>query len=278
MLLSDCRPRVRCRAVGWRVARVLGALVVGVAHTSLPAQVRAELIPEHSALRPGDSTRVAVVLHHAPGWHTYWRRGGDAGLPTRVRWTLDAALRADTLQWPAPSSFRDLGVVTYGYQHDAPLVTALTVAPNATASRDYTIDARVDWLACQTQCIPGGTALRSTVTVARTRATNPAFARALRAPGVVWPTRATTGLVVRRSGDTLALSATAPLARTCRFFSETAGVPAALGVVPLARNGSPARAVVSSRVRLPDTLRGVLSCDGTPASATHHTIPIGTTR
>jgi thiol:disulfide interchange protein DsbD len=249
-----------------------------VAASPLTAQVRAELIPEHSSLRPGESTRIAVVLRHAPGWHTYWRRGGDAGLPTRVRWTLDAALRADTLTWPAPSPFRDLGVVTYGYAHDVPLVSTLSVAPHAARARTYAIDARVDWLACQTQCIPGGTTVRAAIAVANARTINPAFARALRAPGVVWPARATSGLVARRSGDTLELSAPAALERACRFFSETAGVPAALGLTALARDGTPARVAISPRVTLPDTLRGVLSCDGTPLTATHHTLPISGAR
>src|ERR1039458_3932577 len=49
-------------------------------------QTRLLLVAE--AAQPGDEVLAGVELKMAPGWHTYWRNGGDSGLPTTVKWTL----------------------------------------------------------------------------------------------------------------------------------------------------------------------------------------------
>jgi DsbC/DsbD-like thiol-disulfide interchange protein len=50
--------------------------------------VKAALLADASAIVPGKSFTVGLLLRMAPGWHTYWKFSGDAGLPTEIKWKL----------------------------------------------------------------------------------------------------------------------------------------------------------------------------------------------
>ena len=73
---------------------VLGWLLFAIAPDGL-AQiyqgkelVRAELLADTNAIVPGKPFTVGLLLKMAPGWHTYWKFSGDAGLPTELKWKL----------------------------------------------------------------------------------------------------------------------------------------------------------------------------------------------
>jgi DsbC/DsbD-like thiol-disulfide interchange protein len=260
------------------VRRTLFVALAAMIPSLVWSQVRAELIPEHTVVQPGQRTRVAIVLRHAPGWHTYWRRGGDAGLPTSVRWTADPAIRIDTLQWPAPSRFVDLGIITFGYDIDVPLIAEVLVDKATPTGRAINLGGRVDWLACQTQCVPGGARVDHAMRTGARAVSNPAFVAAVRSRGVQWP-RPTAAVVSAQLGDT-ALQVTvrgAPNAR-CRFYPETRGIPAEISSAIFTRERTSAITPVASnrRATLPDTMRGVLRCEGTEPAASYHRVPLGT--
>src|SRR5947208_201936 len=50
--------------------------------------VKASLLADQSAIRPGQTFRIGVRYQMAPGWHIYWRYPGDAGIPTKIDWKL----------------------------------------------------------------------------------------------------------------------------------------------------------------------------------------------
>lgn len=91
----------------------------------------------------------------APGWHTYWRSPGAAGLPPQIDWQAsqndDGNLQSAALLYPAPKRYTAYGLETIGYHDhvvfpiDAKLRTA-GHALNATAS--------VDLLVCSAICVP----------------------------------------------------------------------------------------------------------------------------
>jgi DsbC/DsbD-like thiol-disulfide interchange protein len=237
------------------------------------AQVSAELVPEHTTVRPGDRTRVAIVLRHAPGWHTYWRRGGDAGLPTTVRWTPIIGVRIDTLQWPAPRRFVDLGTTTFGYDFDVPLVADVVMDRSVPIGRVQSLAGRVDWLACQTQCVPGSASVVSVVKTGAARVVNPAFARALQAPAVAWPAASSRrSLSARVEASSIRLTVAGELRGSCRFFPETKGVPADLSnsVLSASQRTSTTAVAANRLAALPDTVRGVLRCDDKSHFASFH--------
>lgn len=162
------RPADRSRRAQGRQPWVcLLALVALAAPTALQGEVgqrhpvRARLVADVGAVRPGDAFAVGVVLDMAPGWHTYWAFPGDAGLATKVEWQVPAGFASGPLEWPAPHRYLEAGDLTaFGYA-DQVLLAAQMRAPQALPDT-VAIGARVSWLVCREICIPGDTTLALT--------------------------------------------------------------------------------------------------------------------
>ena len=138
----------------------LAGLAVAFGATRATAQapagrhVKASLVAEAAAVRPGQPLTVGVRLEMEKGWHTYWRNPGDSGLPTRVTWDLPAGFAAGEIRWPYPARFRTGPLVSYGYEDEVLLPVEIRV-PATLAASEVRIAARVDWLECQEACLPG---------------------------------------------------------------------------------------------------------------------------
>ena len=135
---------------------LLGVLSVGVASAraaeSPPvhsARATATLVSEFDSVAVGKPLRVGLRLVMAPGWHTYWRNPGDAGLPPDLAFTLPAGVLAGPVAWPAPSRQREGPLATYGYQGDLLLPVTIT---EATAPLPVRLHA--EWLICEKICVP----------------------------------------------------------------------------------------------------------------------------
>jgi DsbC/DsbD-like thiol-disulfide interchange protein len=116
--------------------------------------VRATLVAEKDAVQPGQTLLVGFRLEMEPGWHTYWRNPGDAGLATKARWALPTGFTAGDLQWPRPRRFKTGPLVSYGYENEVLLPVAIQVPP-AVASSEVQLAAQVSWLECHEECLPG---------------------------------------------------------------------------------------------------------------------------
>ena len=89
--------------------------------------VRAELLADTNAIVPGKSFTVGLLLRMAPGWHTYWKFSGDAGLPTEMKWKLPPGWKVGDIQWPIPLKTIDPGdIETYGYENEVLLMQEIT--------------------------------------------------------------------------------------------------------------------------------------------------------
>ena len=133
--------------------------------------VKASLLADTSAIVPGKSFNVGVLLRMAPGWHTYWKYSGDAGLPTEIKWNLPAGWKVGEIQWPIPLKTVDPGdILTYGYQDEVLLIQEIT-PPASIAGASPKLSAQVDWLVCEKICIPGGANL--TLELPTTTGTDP---------------------------------------------------------------------------------------------------------
>jgi len=98
-----------------------------------------------------ETLRLGLEFRLAPGWKTYWRSPGDAGYPPRVDWTGSANLADPRLRWPAPERFTLFGLETFGYGGSVVLpIEARTVTPGAPVA----VRAKVEYLICETICIP----------------------------------------------------------------------------------------------------------------------------
>lgn len=92
-----------------------------------------------------------LELALAPGWKTYWRAPGDAGIPPIFDWRGSKNVKAVRLHWPRPSVFHLNGMQSVGY-HDA-LVLPLEVEPMDPA-QPVALHLRVDLGVCKDICMP----------------------------------------------------------------------------------------------------------------------------
>lgn len=120
--------------------------------------VAAALIPEVASVAPGKSFTVAVRLRIDKDWHTYWKNSGDSGMPTSVEWRLPEGFTAGELRWPPPDSIEVGGIVSYGYHDEVWLLSDITVS-DRWQGPEAVIGAKVGWLMCKEECIPGDVSL-----------------------------------------------------------------------------------------------------------------------
>jgi len=115
----------------------------------------AKLILSTDTAKPGDTIWAGVDLKMEPGWHTYWKNSGAAGLPTKIQWQLPAGITAGEIQWPLPEKLPPAEVTTYGYEDETMLIVPLTVETNSNLPMGQVdVKANVSWLECKDVCIP----------------------------------------------------------------------------------------------------------------------------
>lgn len=125
------------------------------------------LVADTTAVVPGKAFKVGVILKMLPHWHTYYKVSGEAGMPTKIQWSLPPGYTATDLLWKKPTKFTDAGITTYGYQDETVVGATITPPPTATIGAPVSIKATVKWLACQDQCVPGKRDLTMNLTVGR---------------------------------------------------------------------------------------------------------------
>ncbi|NNE52217.1 MAG: hypothetical protein HKN30_07430 [Sulfitobacter sp.] len=145
------------------------------AQQRLESPIRGEIL---TGWQQADGTRIAAIrLELEPGWKTYWRSPGDAGIPPQIDWKNSRNLAGVGLIWPTPRVYREGGVTTIGYKDV--LVLPLSIAPKR-AGQPITLRAALDIGVCKDVCIPHQMSLSATIDDAVTRPT-PAIAAALAA-------------------------------------------------------------------------------------------------
>lgn len=195
--------------------------------------VRAELLADASAIKPGEPFWVGLRQTIRPKWHTYWKNPGDSGLPTQIAWTLPDGATADPIVWPRPHLFDLSGVINYGFKDEATLLVRIT--PPANVSGSFKLSAEANWLVCEDVCIPEDGKFELTLPVTAAGAPAPPATRAIfdRARQQVplqspWPAR----YGVAKSGDpTLIVEAKGLKADTIRdvyFFPADWGPVASM--------------------------------------------------
>lgn len=130
--------------------------IAAPAHAAAGDWVRADMIEARlvSAVDgTGSLDRVPLGLHlrMEPGWKTYWRSPGDAGLPPTIDWAGSTGLAGAEMSWPAPHRFTLFGIETFGYDREVvlPLEAAVTEP-----GRPLGLRAAVDVLVCSEICVP----------------------------------------------------------------------------------------------------------------------------
>jgi thiol:disulfide interchange protein/DsbC/DsbD-like thiol-disulfide interchange protein len=151
--------------------------------------VKAELFADANAVVPGKGFTVGLLLRMAPGWHTYWKFSGDAGLPTESKWKLPGGWKINEIQWPIPLKTIDPGdIQTYGYENEVLLIQEIR-PPSKVDNPSVKLSADASWLVCEKICIPGSTTLQLELPISTTSqpANTELFARYRRLLPQNWP-------------------------------------------------------------------------------------------
>jgi thiol:disulfide interchange protein len=112
-------------------------------------RLTASLVSDTDAVAPGAALRVGLLLRMAPGWHTYWRNPGDAGVAPTLAFTLPPGETAGPIAWPAPRRDAEGPLMTYGYTGTVLLPVTISGATGATPVRLH-----ATWLVCAQICVP----------------------------------------------------------------------------------------------------------------------------
>jgi thiol:disulfide interchange protein len=233
-----------------------------------PDLVRSSLVAEPVAVAGAQPFTLAVRMEVKPGWHVYWRNPGDSGLPPEVTWTLPAGFNAGALRWPAPERIPIATLMNYGYEGEVTLLVPVTPPPSLDPADPVQIRAKLTYLVCETECVPGSADLALTLPVAEPRpdpdkASLFARARAALPVPALWP------LHLASQGDTLRLDFAATglkpdAVRNAAFFpySETAIDNAAAQVMSVDETGLHLTLARSSPTEpAPAALPGVLTLE-----------------
>ena len=97
------------------------------------------------------SHMTALHLSLAPGWKTYWRNPGDAGIPPIFDWTGSENVDSVRLHWPRPHVFEFNGFTTVGYKGE--FVLPIEVVP-ADPGRPIRLKGSVELGVCDDICLP----------------------------------------------------------------------------------------------------------------------------
>lgn len=132
-----------------RAALIALALAATAAQAETQPIVSADLLP---GWRAADGTHVAALrVRLAPGWKTYWRAPGDAGIPPAFDWSGSENVGSVHIYWPRPEVFSFNGMRTLGYARE--LVLPVRVAPRDRGA-PMRLSAAVDMGVCRDICIP----------------------------------------------------------------------------------------------------------------------------
>lgn len=93
----------------------------------------------------------ALEITLAPGWKTYWRAPGDAGVPPQFNWRGSSNLSEVLVIWPTPDVMDQGGLQVIGYR--GKLIVPLHVHPKSSA-RNIELKAEIDLGVCKDICIP----------------------------------------------------------------------------------------------------------------------------
>jgi thiol:disulfide interchange protein len=147
-----------------RLIRLLlsAIMLCGTGWSARAAHTQARLLLAADTARPGDTVLAGVSLQMDPHWHTYWKNPGASGMPTSIEWQLPPGVTAGQIQWPIPEKQPEQDLATYIYQDEVVLLVPLKLAPDLPAG-PLELKAKVSWLECEVQCIPGRANLQTTL-------------------------------------------------------------------------------------------------------------------
>ena len=152
--------------------RIILAGLCLAAFTARAAHTQARLVFSADTVLPGDTILAGVDLKMDPGWHTYWKNPGEAGVATKIKWALPPGITNGDIEWPLPEKLPPAEVTTYGYENEVMLLVPLTITSNLPPG-PLDVKAEVSWLECKEACIPAGTTVEAALKIGEATTPSP---------------------------------------------------------------------------------------------------------
>lgn len=124
--------------------------------------VKVALVSEHSALFAAQTNWVGILFEIEKDWHLYWKNPGDSGEAARITWQVPPGVSVGPIQWPTPKAIPIGPLMNYGYS-DLLLLMVPFEFKEPSGQNDLAITAKVKWLICKVDCIPGEATLSLTL-------------------------------------------------------------------------------------------------------------------
>lgn len=131
-----------------RLTQTLAACLALASPVAAQEPVTAELRPGWRL--PNGDHIAALHLTMAPGWHTYWRAPGDAGIPPLFDWAGSQNVASLGVVWPTPHVFWQSGMRSVGYENE--LVLPLRIHPRSAG--EITLQTEMQLGVCKDICVP----------------------------------------------------------------------------------------------------------------------------
>ena len=95
------------------------------------ARAIVSLVSDTDAISPNTEFGVGLYIRLAPGWHTYWRNPGDAGVAPELTFAPVSGMTEGPITWPTPDRIAEGSLTTFSYRGDVllPVRMKSTTAP-----------------------------------------------------------------------------------------------------------------------------------------------------
>lgn len=114
------------------------------------------LIAEQDGVGQSETIRLGLQIRLDPGWHTYWRTPGDAGVPPEFDWSGSQGMAQATVFWPFPKRHVEGDVVSLIYDNEVVLPIALRLSQ---PGRALALRLKLVFGVCADICVPVEAAL-----------------------------------------------------------------------------------------------------------------------
>ncbi len=105
--------------------------------------IKTRLVSASSDMKSEEGVLLAWEAELEPGWKTYWRSPGEAGLPVRLYHEGEPV----EIDFPLPHRFELFGLETYGYSDKVML-------PFYLKANGQAVDLTADFMVCKEICVP----------------------------------------------------------------------------------------------------------------------------
>src|SRR5215469_8213610 len=115
------------------------------------AQTRLRLVSAVTGSEGAKVVPLGLQFVLKPGWKTYWRSPGDAGVPVTLDWSGSTNLAGAEISWPVARRFSLFGLDTFGYEDE--VIFPIAARP-ADPGKPLSLRLKANYLVCEKICIP----------------------------------------------------------------------------------------------------------------------------